>query len=426
MSNTNNTRLDTLLLHAGRQPDPATGATAVPIYQTSAYQFRDAEHAENLFSLKETGNIYSRIMNPTNDAFEKRMAGLEGGVGALGFASGHAAIVGAICNIAQVGDEVVTSPTIYGGTYNVFLHTMPRLGIKVVFAEANDPASIERAITPKTKAVFAEVIGNPKSDVLDIEKVAQVAHSHGVPLIIDATFSVYINRPIEHGADIVIHSATKFIDGHGSSIGGVVIDSGKFDYSGGKFPLMSEPDPSYHNLRFSDLGAPAYILRLRTQVLRDMGACLAPFHSFLFVRGLETLHLRMERHCRNALAVAKFLEAHERVSWVSYPGLPSHHDHALAAKYMPKGAGAIMCFGLKGGREAGHKFINALTMFSHAANVGDAHSLVIHPASTTHSQLTPEQKLSAGTTEDLIRLSIGIEDIADIIADLDTALAASV
>jgi len=422
MSTIGKARLDTLLLHSGRKADPATGATSVPIYQTSAYLFRDAEHAENLFSLREFGNIYSRIMNPTNDEFEKRMAGLEGGVGALAFASGHAAIVGAICNIARAGDEVVSSPTIYGGTYNVFAHTMPRLGIKVIFADDNSPQAIERAITPDTKAVFAETIGNPKSDVLDIEGVARVAHKHGVPLIADATFSVYLNHSIEHGADIVIHSATKYIDGHGSSIGGVVVDAGKFDYSGGKFPLMSEPDPSYHNLRFCDLGEAAYILRLRTQVLRDMGACLSPFNSFLFVRGLETLHLRMERHSANALEAAKFLEAHERVEWVSYPGLAGHPDHALANKYMPKGAGGIMCFGIKGGRAAVHKFINTLQLFSHAANVGDVRSLVIHPAGTTHSQLSPEQQAAAGISEGLIRLSVGIEDIGDILADLDAAL----
>ncbi|MCL2853612.1 MAG: O-acetylhomoserine aminocarboxypropyltransferase/cysteine synthase [Defluviitaleaceae bacterium] len=425
MSLPHNARLDTVLLHAGCDADPTTGSLALPIYQTAGYKFRDAEHAVNLFSLKESGNIYSRIMNPTNDAFEKRMAALEGGVGALAFASGHAAIVGAICNIAQAGDEIVSSSSLYGGTYNVFLRTLPRMGIKVNFAEGNSPESLAKAVTPDTKAIFAETVGNPRSDVLDIEKAAQVAHDAGIPLIVDATFSVYLNRPIEFGADIVVHSATKFIDGHGSSMGGIVVDAGKFDYGSGKFPLMSDPDPSYHNLKFCDLGAPAYITRLRTQIMRDMGACLAPFHSFLLVRGLETLHLRMERHSRNALAVAKYLEGHERVSWVSYPGLPSHPDHDLANKYMPSGAGAIMAFGVKGEREAGHRFINALRLFSHVANVGDAKSLVIHPASTTHSQLTPEQQLSTGTTDDLIRLSIGVEDINDILSDLDTALKAS-
>ena len=424
MSLPHNAKLDTVLLHAGHEADPSTGSLAVPIYQTAGYKFRDAEHAVNLFSLKESGNIYSRIMNPTNDAFEKRMAALEGGVGALAFASGHAAIVGAVCNIAQAGDEIVSSPNLYGGTYNVFSHTMRRMGIKVRFAEGNSPESLAKAITSDTKAIFAETVGNPKSDILDIEKAAQVAHTAGIPLIIDATFTVYLNRPIEFGADIVVHSATKFIDGHGSSMGGVVVDAGKFDYSGGKFPLMSEPDPSYHNLRFCDLGESAYILRLRTQVLRDMGACLAPFNSFLFIRGLETLHLRMERHSQNALAVAKYLEGHERVSWVTYPGLTSHPDYALTLKYLPTGAGAIMAFGVKGGREAGHRFINSLRLFSHIANVGDVKSLVIHPASTTHSQLTPEQQLSTGTTDDLIRLSVGVENIDDILNDLENALKA--
>ena len=422
MSLPSSAKLDTVLLHAGHEADPATGSLAVPIYQTSAFEFRDAQHAVNLFSLKERGNIYSRIMNPTNDAFEKRMTALEGGVGALAFASGHAAIIGAICNIAQAGDEIVSSPTLYGGTYNIFLRTLPRLGIKVNFAEGNDPQSLARAITPSTKAVFAETVGNPKSDVLDIENAAKVAHAGGVPLIVDATFTVYLGRAIEFGADVVVHSATKFIDGHGSSMGGVVVDAGKFDYGSGKFPLMSDPDPSYHNLKFADLGGLAYITRLRTQIMRDIGACLSPFHSFLFIRGLETLHLRMERHSRSALTVAKYLEGHKRVSWVSYPGLASHPGHALALKYMPSGAGAILSFGVAGGRQAGHRFIDALRLFSHAANIGDARSLVIHPASTTHSQLTPDQQLSTGTTDDLVRLSIGLEDIDDILNDLDTAL----
>jgi len=417
-----NAKLDTLLLHAGYEPDPATGSCVVPIYQTTAYNFRDTEHAANLFSLKESGNIYTRIMNPTTDAFEKRMAALEGGVGALAFASGHAAIIGIIFNLAKSGDEIVSSSSLYGGTYNMFSYALSNLGIQVNWAADASPESFAKAITPKTKAIFAETIGNPKIDVADIEGLAKVAHDNGIPLIIDATFSPYINRSIEFGADIVIYSATKFIGGHGSSMGGVVIDSGNFDYSNGKFPLLSEPDPSYHGLAFTSLGKNAFIARLRTQIMRDMGACLSPFNSFLFLQGLETLHLRMERHNQNALAVAKYLEGHDKVSWVSYPSLESHPDHALAKKYLPTGAGAIMTFGIKGGLEAGRKFIDALKLFSHLANVGDAKSLVIHPASTTHSQLTPEQLKSTGTTVDMVRLSIGLEDISDIINDLDQAL----
>ena len=425
MSLPKNAKLDTILLHAGYEPEAAHSSSAVPIYQTSAYAFRDTQHAVNLFSLKEKGNIYTRIMNPTNDAFEKRVAALEGGVGAVAFASGHAAIVAAICNIAGVGDEIVSSQTLYGGTYNMFSYTLPRLGINVKFAAESKAENFEKAITPNTKALFAETIGNPKIDVLDIEAVAAVAHKHGIPLIIDATFSPYLCRAIEYGADVVLHSATKFFDGNGTSMGGIVVDAGKFDYNSPKFPLMSEPDPSYHGLKFSDLGELAYISRLRTQILRDMGACLSPFNSFMFINGLSTLHLRMERHSQNALAVAKFLENHEQVSWVSYPGLESHPDHALAKKYLPKGAGAILAFGIKGGLEAGRKFIDALQMFSHVANVGDVKSLVIHSASTTHSQLTKEQRLASGTTDDLVRLSVGVEDIEDIINDLEIGLKAS-
>jgi len=417
-----NAKLDTILLHAGYEPDPTTGSCAVPIYQTTAYNFRDTEHAANLFSLKEAGNIYTRIMNPTTDAFEKRMTALEGGVGALAFASGHAAIIGAIFNIARAGDEIISSSSLYGGTYNMFSYALGNLGIKVNFVSDRSPEAFAKAITPKTKAIFAETIGNPKINVTDIEGLAKVAHDNGIPLIIDATFSPYINRPIDFGADIVIHSATKFIGGHGTSMGGIVIDAGNFDYSNGKFPLLSEPDPSYHGLAFTSLGKAAFIARLRTQILRDMGACLSPFNSFMFIQGLETLHLRMERHNQNALAVAKYLESHSKVSWVSYPSLPGHPDHDLAKKYFPKGAGAIMTFGIKGGLEAGRKFIDSLKLFSHLANVGDAKSLVIHPASTTHSQLSPEQLASTGTTADLVRLSIGLEDIADIIDDLEQAL----
>ena len=422
MSLPQSAKLETLLLHAGYEPDPTTGSRTVPIYQTSAYSFRDAEHASNLFSLKESGNIYTRIMNPTNDAFEKRMAALEGGIGALAFASGHAAIVGIILNIAKVGDDIVSSPKLYGGTYNMFSHSLPNMGITVNFAKDNSPESYAKAITPNTKAIFAETISNPEIGVTDIEGLAEVAHKNGIPLIIDATFTPYINRSIEFGADIVIHSATKFICGHGSSMGGVVVDSGKFNYDNGKFPLLSEPDPSYHGLAFTSLGGAAFITRLRTQILRDLGACLAPFNSFLFLQGLETLHLRMERHSQNALVVAEYLEAHENVSWVNYPALPGHKDHAICQKYFPKGAGAILTFGIKGGLVAGRKFIDSLELFSHVANVGDTKSLVIHPASTTHSQLTPEQMKSTGTTVDMIRLSVGIENVSDIINDLEQAL----
>ena len=422
-----NLRFDTLAVHAGQQPDPTTGSRAVPIYLTTAYNFRDADHAADLFSLKESGNIYTRLMNPTNDVFEQRIAALEGGVGALAFASGHAAIVGAIVNIAQDGDEIVSSSTLYGGTYNLFAHTLPRLGIKVKFVDPSKPENFAAAITPQTKAVYAEIIGNPKIDVLDLESVAAVAHNHGLPLMIDSTFATpYLCRPIDFGADVVIHSATKFIGGHGTTMGGVVIDGGKFDWGNGKFPLLSEPDPSYHDMKYTEaLGNLAYIIRLRVQVLRDVGACLSPFNSFMFLQGLETLHLRLERHSQNALAVANYLEQHELVSWVSYPGLASHRDYNLAKKYLPKGAGAIMTFGIKGGLEAGRRFINALRLFSLLANVGDAKSLVIHPASTTHSQLSSEQLASAGVSDDMVRLSVGIEDAADLIDDLAQALAAS-
>ncbi len=422
-----NLRFDSLTVHAGQEPDPTTGSRAVPIYQTTAYNFKDSDHAANLFGLKEFGNIYSRIMNPTSDVFEKRIAALEGGVGALAFASGHAAIAASIWNIAQAGDEIVSSATLYGGTYNMFAYTLPRLGIKVIFVDPSNPENFQRAITPKTKALYAETIGNPKIDVLDIQAVADIAHSNGIPLIIDSTFaSPYLCRPIDFGADIVVHSATKFIGGHGTSMGGVVVDSGKFNWDNGKFPLLTEPDPSYHDLRYTAaLGPLAYILRLRVQILRDLGACLSPFNSFMFLQGLETLHLRMQRHSENALAIAQYLEKHEQVDWVSYPGLASHPDHHLAKKYLPRGAGAILTFGIKGGLEAGKKLINSLKLFSLLANVGDAKSLVIHPASTTHSQLTPEQRISAGAPDDMVRLSVGIEDVADLIDDLNQGLIAA-
>ncbi len=427
MSLPENLKFNTVAVHGGQEPDPATGSRAVPIYQTTSYNFRDADHAANLFSLKEAGNIYTRLMNPTTDVFEKRIAALEGGVGALAFASGHAAISAAIFNIAQAGDEIVSSSTLYGGTYNMFAYTLPRLGIKVTFVDPSNPENFAKAITPKTKALYAETIGNPKIDVLDIESVAAVAHKNGIPLLIDSTFATpYLCRPIDFGADIVIHSATKFIGGHGTSMGGVVIDSGKFNWANGKFPLLSEPDPSYHDLSYTEaLGSLAFIIRLRVQILRDLGACVSPFNSFAFLQGLETLHLRMERHSQNAQKVAEYLEKHELVSWVSYPGLPSHVDHKLSQKYLSKGAGAMMTFGIKGGLDAGRKFINSLKLFSLLANVGDAKSLVIHPASTTHSQLSGEQLTAAGVSDDMVRLSIGIEDAQDIIEDLEQALVAA-
>lgn len=422
-----NLRFDTLSVHAGQEPDPTTGSRAVPIYQTTSYNFRDAEHAANLFGLKEAGNIYTRIMNPTTDVLEKRIAALEGGAAALAFSSGHAAISSVIFNIAQASDEIISSSTLYGGTYNMFAYTLPRLGIAVKFVDATDPENFKRAITSKTKAIYAETIGNPKIDVLDIEAVAKVAHEAGLPLIIDSTFATpYLCRPIEFGADIVVHSATKFIGGHGTSMGGLVVDGGKFDWGNGKFPTLSEPDPSYNGLVYTEaLGNLAFIIRLRIQILRDLGATLSPFNSFLFLQGLETLHLRMRRHSDNALAIAKHLADHPQVSWVSYPGLENHSNHALAKKYLPQGAGAILTFGIKGGLEAGKKLIDSLKVFSLLANVGDAKSLVIHPASTTHSQLTSEQRARAGAPDDMVRLSLGLEDPADLIEDLDQALQAA-
>ncbi|OUN01100.1 MAG: O-acetylhomoserine aminocarboxypropyltransferase [Firmicutes bacterium ZCTH02-B6] len=428
MSDTQTYRFETLAVHAGQQPDPTTGSRAVPIYQTTSYVFRDADHAANLFALKEFGNIYTRIMNPTTDVFEQRMAALEGGVGALALAAGQTAETFAILNIAQAGDEIVSATSLYGGTWNLFQHTLPKFGIKVQFVDPSDPENFRRAITPKTKALYAEIIGNPKGDVLDVEAVANIAHEAGIPLIVDNTFaSPYLCRPIEWGADIVIHSATKFIGGHGTSIGGVIVDGGKFNWANGKFPGLTEPDPSYHGVRYVETFGPlAYIIKARVQLLRDLGGCLSPFNSFLFLQGLETLHLRMERHVQNALEIARWLQEHPLVSWVNYPGLPGHPSYELAKKYLPKGPGSIFTFGIKGGLEAGRRFINSVKLFSLLANVGDAKSLVIHPASTTHQQLTPEEQLAAGVTPDLIRLSIGIENVEDLKADLDQALRAAV
>lgn len=417
----------TLAVHAGQEPDPTTGARAVPIYQTTSYNFRDADHAAALFGLEESGNIYTRIMNPTVDVFEKRMAALEGGVGALGTSSGAAAITLAILNIAGAGDEIVSSSSLYGGTYNLFHHTLAKIGIQVRFVDVSVPDNFRRAVTDKTKAFYLETIGNPKVDVPDIEEIARIAHESGAPLIVDNTFATpYLCRPIEFGADIILHSATKFIGGHGTSIGGVIVDSGRFDWSNGKFPGLSEPDPSYNGIQYiKAFGKLAYITKARVQLMRDIGACMSPFNAFLFLQGLESLHLRMERHSSNALAAAHYLSKHPAVSWVSYPGLSGDQSFLNAQQYLPKGAGAILAFGVKGGRKAGQILVNSVKLFSLLANVGDAKSLIIHPASTTHQQLTPEQQLSSGVSEDLVRLSIGIEDIADIIADLEQALTSS-
>jgi len=420
--------LETLAVHAGQQIDPATLSRAVPIYQTSSYGFRDTEHAANLFALKEFGNIYTRIMNPTSDVFEQRIAALEGGAAALAVASGQAAITYSIFNIAGAGDEIVSASSLYGGTYNLFAITLPKLGINVKFVDPSNPDNFRAAITPNTKALYAETIGNPKGDVLDISAVAAIAHEHGIPLIIDNTFATpYLCRPIDFGADIVVHSATKFIGGHGTSIGGVVVDGGKFDWkASGKFPGLTQPDPSYHGVVYTDaVGPVAYIIKMRVQLLRDMGAALSPFNSFLFLQGLETLHLRMERHSSNALAVANFLKEHPAVEWVNYPGLPEHPSYEQARKYLAKGQGAILTFGIKGGVEAGKKVINAVALFSHLANVGDSKSLIIHPASTTHQQLSEHEQEAAGVQPGMIRLSVGTEGIEDILYDLEQALAAS-
>ncbi len=417
---------ETLVLHAGHQPDPTTGARAVPIYQTTSYQFKNTEHAANLFALKEFGNIYTRLMNPTTDVLEKRIAALDGGVGALAVASGQSAITLSLLNIAQAGDEIVSADNLYGGTYNLFHYTFARLGIKVRFVKSNDLNAFEKAITNKTKAVYAESIGNPKLDVADIENLAKLAHKYGLPLVIDNTVSPYLLKPIDFGADIIVYSATKFIGGHGTSIGGLIVDSGKFDWTSGKFPLISQPDPSYHGINFIEalkpLGNIAYIIKARVTLLRDLGPALSPFNAFLFLQGLETLHLRMPRHSENALAVAKYLKKHPAVAWVNYPGLESSPDYSRACRYLPKGAGAIVGFGIKGGLEAGKKFIDSLELISHLANIGDAKTLAIHPATTTHQQLSAEERSATGVTDDFIRLSIGLEHIDDIIADIERSL----
>jgi O-acetylhomoserine (thiol)-lyase len=424
--------LETLSLHAGQTPDPTTGSRAVPIYQTSSYVFKDSDHAANLFALRKFGNIYTRIMNPTTDVFEQRIAAIEGGAGALAVASGSSAVTLALLGITQVGNEIVAGNNLYGGTYQLFHHTWPKLGRSVKFVDSRDPEAYRKAITPRTRALYAETIGNPKLDVPDFDAISKIAHEAGIPLVVDNTVGVGLVRPFDHGVDVIISSATKYIGGHGTSIGGVIVDSGKFNWGNGKFPEFTEPDPSYHGLKFWDvfgnfpgLGNVAFILKVRVQLLRDIGPALSPFNSFLLLQGLETLPLRQQRHSENALAVAQFLKAHPLVTWVTYPGLPEDPSYSVAAKYLKRGFGGLVGFGIKGGLDSGKKFINAVKLFSHLANIGDAKSLVIHPASTTHQQLTPGQQLETGTTPDYVRLSIGIEHIDDIKADIDQALKAA-
>jgi O-acetylhomoserine (thiol)-lyase len=418
---------DTRMLHAGQTPDASTGARAMPIYQTTSFVFEDTEHAAHLFALNKFGNIYSRISNPTSAAFEERMASLEGGVGALATASGQAAQLIAITTLLQQGDEMVSSSTLYGGTYNQFALTFKRFGITVHFVDASDPENFRRAITPKTKLLYGETIGNPHADIFDIDAVAAIADEHRIPLMIDNTFaSPYLCRPFEHGADIIVHSATKFIGGHGTCIGGVIVDGGSFHWDNGTFPEMVEPSPGYHGMRYWEtFGNFTFIMKARVEMMRDLGACISPFNSFLFLQGLETLSMRMDRHVQNAQAVAEWLEANPIVSWVTYPGLPSSPYYEKAQKYLPKGPGAIFTFGIKGGREAGRRFIESVKIHSHLANVGDAKSLVIHPGSTTHQQLTDEEQVASGISPDMIRISVGLEDIGDLLWDLDQALIAS-
>src|SRR5690625_1576810 len=424
MSTFNFQKEDTILLHGGQEPDPVTGSRAVPIHQTTSYVFRDTEHAKNLFGLAEVGNIYTRIMNPTTDAFEQRVALLEDGTAAVATASGMAAITYAILNIAQAGDEIIADSNLYGGTYNLFVHTLPRLGINVKIVDGTDPEAFRDAITDKTKAIFGETITNPSLNVFDVEKAANIAHEHGIPLIIDNTFGPYFAKPIKWGADVVVHSATKWIGGHGTSIGGVVVDSGRFDWNNPKFPGFTEPDESYGGIKYADLGPIAYAIKLRVQLLRDTGASISPQNAFLLLQGLETLHLRIKRHNDNALAVANYLKEHPAIEWVNFPGLKDHPSHELAHRYFADGYGygSVLTFGLKGGYEAGKSLIDNVELWSHVANVGDAKSLIIHPASTTHQQLSPEDIKKSGVTEDLVRLAVGIEDLDDIIGTLDAAI----
>ena len=421
--------IHTLSLHAGQQADPTTGSRAVPIYQTSSYVFKSSEHAANLFALKEFGNIYTRLMNPTNDVFERRVAALEGGTGALAVASGQSAITYALLAITRLGDEIVAANNLYGGTYQLFHHTFPKLGRTVRFVDSRDPAAFRRAINEKTRAVYIETIGNPKLDVPDFETIAQIAHENGIPLVVDNTVGIGLVKPFEHGADIIASSATKYIGGHGTSVGGVIVDSGKFQWNNGKFPEFTEPDPSYHGLKYWDalgnvpgMGNVAFILKIRVTLLRDIGAALSPFNAHEFLLGLETLPLRQKRHSENALAVARWLKQHPLVSWVTYPGLEGDPSHKNAVKYLKKGFGGLVGFGIKGGKEAGKKFIDSVQLLSHLANIGDSKSLVIHPASTTHQQLTEAEQAETGVTADYIRLSIGLEDFEDIQADIDQAL----
>jgi O-acetylhomoserine (thiol)-lyase len=415
---------DTLALHAGQRPDPTTGSRAVPIYQTTSYVFDDTDDAAALFALQKFGNIYTRIMNPTNAVLEERIATLEGGIGGLATASGQSAQAMAIFGLLEKGDHIVAAATLYGGTYTQFDISFRKLGIETTFVDPEDPENYRKAITPRTRLIYGETLGNPRINVLDIEKVATIAHEAGIPLMIDNTFATpYLCRPIEFGADIVTHSATKFIGGHGTSIGGLIVDSGKFAWDNGRFPGLTEPSPGYHGMRYYEtFGDFAYIMKVRVEALRDLGPAMSPFNAFMFLQGLETLHVRMERHVRNAQAVAQFLKDHRYVSWVNFPDLPDSPYHGLAKKYLPRGSGAIMTFGIKGGYEAGRAFINSMQLFSHLANVGDAKSLVIHPASTTHQQLTEEDMRAGGVTPDMIRLSIGLEDSADLLWDLDQAL----
>lgn len=423
----NKLRFETLQVHAGQEPDPTTGARAVPIYQTTSYNFKDTEHAANLFGLKEFGNIYTRLMNPTSDVFEKRIAALEGGVAALAVASGSAAITYAIMNLASAGDEIVSASSLYGGTYNLFAVTLPKYGINTVFVNPDNPDNFAQAITSKTKALYIETIGNPSANIIDIAAVAKIAHANKIPLIVDNTFATpYLCRPFEHGANIVVHSATKFIGGHGTSIGGVVVDGGNFDWAAsGKFPEFTTPDKSYNGLVYAEaFGNLAYILKMRVQLLRDTGACISPFNSFMLLQGLETLSLRVERHVNNAQKVAEFLANHPKVSWVNYPGLPDNKYHQLAQHYLPRGSGSIFAFGINGDLQAAKRLIGKLEIFSLLANVADAKSLIIHPASTTHAQLNEEQQLTAGVAPNLLRISIGIEHVDDLIADLEQGLAA--
>ena len=418
---------NTRSLHAGQRPDPATGARAVPIYQTTSYVFEDSQHAAELFGLQRFGNIYTRIMNPTNAVLEERIASLEGGIGGLATASGQGAQLLTVSSLLESGDHLISSATLYGGTYTQFDTTFRRLGFDTTFVEPDDPENFKNAIKENTKLIFVETIANPRMNVVDLEAVAKVAHDAGIPLVVDNTFaSPYLCRPIEYSADIVLHSATKFIGGHGTSIGGLIVDSGKFDWTNGKFPQITEPSPGYHGMKFAEtFGEMAFILKCRVEGLRDLGPCMSPFNAFQFLQGIETLGMRMERHCSNAMAAAEFLEKHDAVTWVNHPGLASSKYADLAKKYLPKGAGAIFTFGIKGGLEAGKKFIDSVQLLSHLANVGDAKSLVIHPASTTHQQLSESDQNAAGITPDMVRVSIGLEDIEDIQWDLDQALKAS-